>query len=514
MTLPKVYVFHLESDILPLVRSRITNQYNPKRSLLLLLQKVLPNLSTFPLSMPSLRSKARLVRSPMSDSTITHSSSFDPDPVTTSINKTSITPVNLILQSQSARISTHFHFVFLSKYLLTRFAHPPALFSSSLSTPPYLLLQNLFSMEDPSNLSAVSSEDAGKFGFTRDEMYSSNLAGTVNPYDRHLFLRHKSYNDWASRVEEDGLPNLLSSALKSRKNDIPVKTLLTVIEGAESDGDVLVFPEMIKYKGLTDSDVEGFVEDVLVNGKPWASGVQETLTGSYIFVCAHGNRDKRCGVCGPALIQKLNEEIELRGQKDQMFVSACCHIGGHKERSRATGNISISITMSLRFYVLNGFLYYWSFAFNGCRYGYVTPEDVPELLDQQIAKGEIIQHLWRGQMGASTEGGDKTDEQKLPNGTEVKKNEKHEETTTQKTKENVDGCCQGANGFTCCMTASLEANEKEKSEEPREVCGKTGMCKLTSWVESWEQHHVLTAAAVVGVVATIAVAYSHYRRSG
>ncbi|KAB2011643.1 hypothetical protein ERO13_D09G029400v2 [Gossypium hirsutum] len=352
-------------------------------------------------------------------------------------------------------------------------------------------------MEDPSNLSAVSSEDAGKFGFTRDEMYSSNLAGTVNPYDRHLFLRHKSYNDWASRVEEDGLPNLLSSALKSRKNDIPVKTLLTVIEGAESDGDVLVFPEMIKYKGLTDSDVEGFVEDVLVNGKPWASGVQETLTGSYIFVCAHGNRDKRCGVCGPALIQKLNEEIELRGQKDQMFVSACCHIGGHKY----AGNLIIFSLDS-------------EGKITGNWYGYVTPEDVPELLDQQIAKGEIIQHLWRGQMGASTEGGDKTDEQKLPNGTEVKKNEKHEETTTQKTKENVDGCCQGANGFTCCMTASLEANEKEKSEEPREVCGKTGMCKLTSWVESWEQHHVLTAAAVVGVVATIAVAYSHYRRSG
>ncbi|MBA0614688.1 hypothetical protein Godav_014954 [Gossypium davidsonii] len=159
--------------------------------------------------MPSLRSKARLVRSPMSDSTITHSNSREPS--------IAITPVNLILQSQSARISTHFHFVFLSKYLLTRFAHPPALFSSSLSTPPYLLLQNLFSMADPSNLSAVSSEDAGKFGFTRDEMYSSNLAGTVNPYYRHLFLRHKSYNDWASRVEEDGLPNLLSSALKSRK---------------------------------------------------------------------------------------------------------------------------------------------------------------------------------------------------------------------------------------------------------------------------------------------------------
>ena len=29
------------------------------------------------------------------------------------------------------------------------------------------------------------------------------------------------------------------------------------------------------------------------------------------------------------------------------------------------------------------------------RYGYVTPDDVPELLDQHIAKGEIIERLWR-----------------------------------------------------------------------------------------------------------------------
>lgn len=78
-------------------------------------------------------------------------------------------------------------------------------------------------MADPSNFSTVSAEDEAKYGFTREEMYSTNLAGTVNPYDRHLFLRHRSYTDWASRVEEDPLPRLFSSALKSRKNDMPVK---------------------------------------------------------------------------------------------------------------------------------------------------------------------------------------------------------------------------------------------------------------------------------------------------
>ena len=35
------------------------------------------------------------------------------------------------------------------------------------------------------------------------------------------------------------------------------------------------------------------------------------------------------------------------------------------------------------------------FLFLFCRYGYVTPNDVAVLLDQHIAKGEIIDHLWR-----------------------------------------------------------------------------------------------------------------------
>lgn len=81
---------------------------------------------------------------------------------------------------------------------------------------------------------------------------------------------------------------------------------------------------------MEESNVESFFEDVLVNGKPWAAGVPEVLAGSHVFVCAHGSRDVRCGVCGPVLIEKLNEEIELRGLKDQVSVTACSHIGGHK----------------------------------------------------------------------------------------------------------------------------------------------------------------------------------------
>ncbi|KAL3510333.1 hypothetical protein ACH5RR_029734 [Cinchona calisaya] len=101
------------------------------------------------------------------------------------------------------------------------------------------------------------------------------------------------------------LPKLLSAVLKARKADIEVMD-------------------------LKNSDMDGFVEDVFVNGNPCAAGIQEVLTGSYVFVCSHNNRDKRCGVCEPILIEKFKDEIESKGLKSQVFVIACSHIGGHK----------------------------------------------------------------------------------------------------------------------------------------------------------------------------------------
>ncbi|KAA8530192.1 hypothetical protein F0562_004900 [Nyssa sinensis] len=351
---------------------------------------------------------------------------------------------------------------------------------------------------DGESFSSDAASDDVKFGFQRPEMYKSDLAGTVDPYDRHVFLCYKSHDSWPSRVEDsetDLLPKLLSGALKARKKDISVKTRLTICEGRDgtelSDGDVLIFPEMIKYRGLKESDVDSFVEDVLVNGKPWASGVQEDLTGSHIFVCAHNNRDRRCGVCGPVLIEKFKEEIELRGLKDQMFVSGCSHIGGHKY----AGNLIIFSPDP-------------EGKIAGHWYGYVTPNDVPDVLDQHIEKGEIIERLWRGQMGVYVEAAKKEEEHKLPNGKDLKKSKKNaQENSSHEKKENVTSCCQGVNGISCCRDGSLE-------EETSKVHGKKELGRLSCWMGKWEQSDVLAAVAVVGAVATVAVAYSFYRRSG
>ncbi|CAI9763178.1 unnamed protein product [Fraxinus pennsylvanica] len=342
------------------------------------------------------------------------------------------------------------------------------------------------------NFSTVATDESTEHGFERPEMYQSNLSGTVDHYDRHLFLSYKTHDSWPSRVEDsdsDPLPKLLSSALKSRKNDIAVKTRLTICEGGDdlelSDGDVLVFPEMIIYRSLKDSDVDGFVEDVLVNGKPWASGVQEALTGTYVFVCAHNNRDRRCGVCGHVLIEKFKEDIESKGLQNQVVVTACSHVGGHKY----AGNVIIFSADA-------------EGKISGNWYGYVTPNDVPELIDQQIGKGEIIERIWRGRMGTPVEKTEKVEEPKLANGTSLNNNDKQPQERGTEEKDSVGSCCQGANGFSCCR----DENFKEKPV-------KKGSGGLSCRTGKWDQHEILTAVVVGGAVATIAVAYGLYRRS-
>ncbi|KAM2583716.1 hypothetical protein TB2_044791 [Malus domestica] len=334
----------------------------------------------------------------------------------------------------------------------------------------------------------------------------------------HVFLCYKTPEAWPWRIEgpeSDPLPKFFASALKARENDFTIKTTLTVIEGCEGtefcDGDVLICPKMIKYRGLKESDVGSFVDDVLVNHKPWASGVQESLTGSHVFVCAHGSREEwnRDSAC--VLINKFKEEAELRGLTNQIFVAACFHTGGHN------GNLIIYSPGS------DG-------SITGHWYGYVTPDDVPELLDEHIGKGEIIERLWRGQMGAFFDEAEQINDRELPNGEENKKiKEKPHENSNQihqekgnhiENNENFSSCCQGANsdGFTCCKEVSLEENggsEEMKPKETTESCAtKDALRKLSSLIGNWEQSDVLAAAAVVGAVATVAVAYSFYRRSG
>lgn len=100
-------------------------------------------------------------------------------------------------------------------------------FSSKLFEPLCHPLPLLPAMASENLSTASSTAFADKeHGFIRPEMYLKNLAGTVDAYDRHVFVCYKNHDSWPSRVEasdSDPLPKLLATTVKSRKNDITIK---------------------------------------------------------------------------------------------------------------------------------------------------------------------------------------------------------------------------------------------------------------------------------------------------
>ncbi|KAJ7553817.1 hypothetical protein O6H91_06G114600 [Diphasiastrum complanatum] len=359
-------------------------------------------------------------------------------------------------------------------------------------------------------------------GFTRPDMYKAALVGSVAFYERHVFLCYKEAQSWPPQVEAadfDRLPRHLVAALRARRNDMPKKTRLTICEGRDGtdscNGDVFIFPDMLKYRSLTHFDVDTFVEEVLVRGKEWNPGKPEHLTGSHIFVCAHANRDARCGHCGPILIERFKEEIAKCGLKGKVFVRACSHVSGHKY----AGNVIVYSSQAK-----DGVTGHW--------YGYVTPNDVNDLLHLHIGKGQIVERLWRGQLGL------KEEEQKqaqqirlqfrLSNGCQ---------------EEQTEGCVCGAKQDKCCSDGSHKmspqidyVNSETQSEfgvhpelirhnisnsveenrlsarQPNQV-SRIQSCwhKVTNFFETWEREDTFVSLVVIGAAVSAGLAYRLYK---
>ncbi|RDX83141.1 hypothetical protein CR513_35963, partial [Mucuna pruriens] len=342
-------------------------------------------------------------------------------------------------------------------------------------------------------------------------MGSTNASSSEFFYRRHVFLCYKNPAVWPPRIEAaefDRLPRLLHAAVNARKPHIKKETCLTICEGHDgtetSNGDVLIFPDMIRYRRLTHFDVETFVEEVIVKEGEWLPGNPESLKASYVFVCSHGSRDRRCGVFGPILVSRFREEIEFHGLQGKVLVSSCSHIGEHKY----AGNVIIFGSS------INGEV-------TGHLYGYVNPDDVPLLFRQHIIKGEIFDSLWRGQIGLSEDEQKKKQEQRLQqNGVRNLEGS----TVAGHCQTAGESCCQDNEDTCCCQNNVLaeirELSANNKSKENVNVISRINKGKgaprkfssMPTWLDSWEQEDTYAALAVVCAAVSVAIAYSCYKQ--
>ncbi|CEP63178.1 Aim32p LALA0_S07e04170g [Lachancea lanzarotensis] len=95
-----------------------------------------------------------------------------------------------------------------------------------------------------------------------------------------------------------------------------------------------------------------------------------------ILVCGHNERDERCGLIAPQIIQKLNSRVDT----DLAIIS---HIGGHK----FAGNII--------FYKFLGLGSGQAAKVDGIWFGKILPSGVPTLINH-LEKKEIVKPWYRG----------------------------------------------------------------------------------------------------------------------
>jgi len=277
-------------------------------------------------------------------------------------------------------------------------------------------------------------------------MYSESLVGTVKAHDAHLFLVDGDASSWPSKEferEGDGafaVNEALRSAAGAYKSAVhqfaPGASALGRVKlnlsetGArahpdDAPGDVLVFPQMRRVRlgadfAASPASARAFVETVVVRGEDRAMTADESesdaktpggpfasspLRGAHVFVCTHGSRDARCGIIGPDLVEAFRAAVEADEDPtlaSRVAIRGCSHVGGHKY----AGNVLVFVPRGgLRAEETEpepepepssggGALA------AGHWLGYVTPEDIPEIVARVVRRGEPVPRLWRGSTGA------------------------------------------------------------------------------------------------------------------
>ena len=205
------------------------------------------------------------------------------------------------------------------------------------------------------------------------------LAGTVKLYEQHLFIC-SGQQTWPAHLEKDGdFGQALVWAIAAAGADLALSVKVTACDlpSSQPDGyDLLLFPAGLRYLGVAAAQLPALAADLRA-GSPSLPHAPDR--GRYIFVCTHGLRDARCGQCGPPLAARFTAELAARSLAQPVTVSQTSHVGGHAY----AGNVLIYP--------------------GGDWYGYVTPDDVPRLLETAVLRRRILPDLWRGRLGLTPE---------------------------------------------------------------------------------------------------------------
>eukprot|EP00011_Vannellida_sp_DIVA3-517-6-12_P005941 CAMPEP_0114612510 /NCGR_PEP_ID=MMETSP0168-20121206/4659_1 /TAXON_ID=95228 ORGANISM="Vannella sp., Strain DIVA3 517/6/12" /NCGR_SAMPLE_ID=MMETSP0168 /ASSEMBLY_ACC=CAM_ASM_000044 /LENGTH=252 /DNA_ID=CAMNT_0001823497 /DNA_START=154 /DNA_END=912 /DNA_ORIENTATION=+ len=216
--------------------------------------------------------------------------------------------------------------------------------------------------------------------------------GSVDLYQKHIFMG-SGHADWEKKFPLNEKEHIVAAVtqLKSMKKGLTFKPKFTATdaigfsdEANEDHLEFLVFPDQVVYhigKENSAAEVEAMVKHLDGDKEQTVKTTEMPKDKQFIFVCAHAKTDKRCGYCGPILVDEFRAHLDGAGLQDRTTVHKVTHVGGHKY----AGNVIVFPA--------------------GEWYGYVKPEHVGEVVNASITefeangKPKILKDLWRGRMG-------------------------------------------------------------------------------------------------------------------
>eukprot|EP01100_Stratorugosa_tubuloviscum_P009316 TRINITY_DN38_c1_g2_i1.p1 TRINITY_DN38_c1_g2~~TRINITY_DN38_c1_g2_i1.p1 ORF type:complete len:362 (+),score=165.28 TRINITY_DN38_c1_g2_i1:68-1087(+) len=237
-----------------------------------------------------------------------------------------------------------------------------------------------------------------EFGFKRKFEANEKLRGTTGNYGRQLLVcLGIDATLWPASFKDDPLTSLFWKAYKENSKNLKIESYLSAcneknvnqlqpqpqLQPQQHSFDILCYPENIRFLQVTHEKLPQLIE-ILNSSNSSSSSITTTttfatqpITKTTIFVCSHLAKDKRCGYCGPKLVNLFENEINKLNLNDKIDVRKISHVGGHKY----AGNVIIYPA--------------------GNWYGNVKPENIEEII-QSIINNTQVKELWRGRMGLDT----------------------------------------------------------------------------------------------------------------
>ena len=133
--------------------------------------------------------------------------------------------------------------------------------------------------------------------------FVSQLPGTVKYYNRHIIVC-SGHSEWPAKIQDEGgFIKALSSSI-NKITELNAIKLTACDLPAVGDGEtILVFPDRVRISGLTEDNLENLI-NYLRDGIERGLKI-ESFPKFLILVCGHQNRDNRCGLAAPGVMQKM-----------------------------------------------------------------------------------------------------------------------------------------------------------------------------------------------------------------